>query len=74
MKIDLITPLIYGLIRREKENTERAFESCIANEREGAVKNRFKYMYDEYKRREGMIVLEQLDYSIKNLVSAPCRD
>ena len=74
MKIDLVSELIYSLLRNEKEKSHKAFLACIANEPEGRVKQQFKYMYNEFKEREGMAVIEQLDYRIKNLVGAPYRE
>ena len=74
MKIDLVSDLVYSLIRKDKEQTERAFASCLANEKEGQVKNRLKKMLDEYHRREGMAVIEKLDVAIQNLIYAPYRD
>ena len=74
MKIDSISDLLYGFIRKDKDAISKAFEVCIANEREGNVRNRLRYAYEEYKRREGMAVLEKLDSSIMQLVTAPYID
>ena len=74
MKIDLITELVYGLIRNDKERTEKAFLSCIANEKEGRVKNRFERMLEELHRRQGMAVIEKLEPAVRNMVYAPYRD
>ena len=74
MKIDIISELVYGFIRKDKEKIEKAFLVCIANEREGMVKNRFKRMLEEYHRREGMAVIETLEPAVKNMVYAPYRD
>lgn len=71
MKIDNVSELLYGLIRKDKGKIARAFECCIADEREGAVKNRLRYAYDEYKRREGMAVFEALNPGVSHLVIAP---
>ncbi len=75
MKIDLLKPLLYGLIRGEKEEVHQAFASCISNEKEGSsVRVALQRMYDEYRQREGMAVIAQLDYRIKTLISAPYRN
>lgn len=74
MKIDLVSSLVYALMRNEKERVHTSFTACIANEKEGAVKNRLRHMFDEYKRREGMAVIEKLDFEIQGLVSAPYKD
>lgn len=74
MRIDIVAPLVYALVRKEKDNIHKGFLSCIANEKEGRVRTYFKRMYDEYKSREGMAVVDELDYSIRKLVCAPYRD
>ena len=74
MKIDNISALLYGLVRNDREKTETAFACCIADEKEGRVKTRLKYILDEYHRRQGMEVVEKLMPGVRNLVSAPYRD
>ena len=74
MKIDKVSDLLYAFIRNDKKKIALGFESCIANEREGAVKNRLRQAYDEYKRREGYAVVQQLEPAIQMLVSAPYRE
>lgn len=74
MRIDLVSGLVYGFIRNDKEQIHKAFAQCLANEKEGTVKTRIRCMYDEYKCREGMAVVEKLDSSIQGLISPPCRD
>ena len=74
MKIDNVAALVYGLIRKEKQKVESAFSVLIANEKNEGVKHSLETMYDEYKYREGMVVIDDLDIAIRKLVSAPCRD
>ena len=74
MKIDNIASLLYALVRNKKEEIAQNFEVCIANEKENGVKQRLKYVYDEYRRREGEAVIYKLDASVMPLVTAPYKD
>ena len=74
MRIDLVADLIYGFIRKDKKKIEQGFSACIANEREGQVKNRFRFMLNEYHRREGLEVVAQLQPAVRQMVNAPYQD
>ena len=74
MKIENISELIYAFIRNDKERISRSFETCIACEKEGNTKYRLKRAFDEYKQRQGAIILKELDPAIQLLISAPYRE
>lgn len=74
MKIENISELIYALIRNEKEKISRSFETCIACEKEGNTKYRLERAFEEYKRRQGTVILKELDPAIQLLLSAPYRE
>ena len=74
MKIENISELIYALIRNEKEKISRSFETCIACEKEGNTKYRLERAFEEYKRRQGTVIVKELDPAIQLLLSAPYRE
>lgn len=74
MKLDNVTALVSSFIRKDNKRIEQSFQILIANEKEGQGKRRLKSLYDEYRRREGQVVIQDLDVALKLLVTAPCRD